>query len=428
MKKSFIKNSYWKDIILQTSGNTIAQVVGLIGMPILTRLYVPETFATQAIFIQLVTFLTAIISFRYEYFIQLLEDINQSHTLILWIAKIGLVMTTILTGGLIILDKSNILRQFDLTFSKYYYFAPITAYLISLSFAFKHEAERQEAFKATSIAEIVSKSSYIGAGISLAKILNGLGLILTTAFSAVGRLIYLRDYISSFISNIKNISSDKILVKIFAKRSIGLVSSNTILSISGLLPLIIISKQYGANNLGQFSLVMSTIFLPSGLIGSAVGNVFYQRTAKLWNSKDSDGLKKIWKDTILKLLLFAIPTYAVIYLISPWVYPLVFGDQWKLSGEIAQLMTIAAFFSFLAGPIDRISLVLGIGFYLPAIHLLRLAVIAVVSFLTIFESLNYLTFIIILSIGLSSVYILDILSGRFYFIARYTKQGFRHNT
>ncbi len=390
-------------------------------MPILTRLYVPETFAIQAIFIQLVTFLTAIISFRYEYFIQLLEDVSQSYTLILWIAKIGLLMTTILTGGLVILDKSSILSQFDLTFSKYYYFAPITAYLVSLSFAFKHEAERQEAFKATSIAEIVSKSSYIGAGISLAKILDGLGLILTTVFSAVGRLIYLHRYVSSFLSNVRDIDNNKRLVKIFAKRSIGLVSSNTILSISGLLPLIVISKQYGANNLGQFSLVMSTIFLPSGLIGSAVGNVFYQRTAKLWNNKEFDSLKKIWKDTIIKLLMFAIPTYTIIYLISSWIYPLIFGDQWKVSGEIAQFMTIAAFFSFLAGPIDRISLVLGIGFYLPAIHLFRLITIISVSALAIFESLDYLTFIIILSIGLSFVYITDILLGRFYFVEKYTK-------
>lgn len=421
MKKAFLKNSYWKDILLQTSGNTIAQVIGLIGMPILTRLYVPETFAIQAIFIQLVTFLTAIISFRYEYFIQLLEDVSQSYTLILWIAKIGLLMTTILTGGLVILDKSSILSQFDLTFSKYYYFAPITAYLVSLSFAFKHEAERQEAFKATSIAEIVSKSSYIGAGISLAKILDGLGLILTTVFSAVGRLIYLHRYVSSFLSNVRDIDNNKRLVKIFAKRSIGLVSSNTILSISGLLPLIVISKQYGANNLGQFSLVMSTIFLPSGLIGSAVGNVFYQRTAKLWNNKEFDSLKKIWKDTIIKLLMFAIPTYTIIYLISSWIYPLIFGDQWKVSGEIAQFMTIAAFFSFLAGPIDRISLVLGIGFYLPAIHLFRLITIISVSALAIFESLDYLTFIIILSIGLSFVYITDILLGRFYFVEKYTK-------
>src|SRR5690606_4627856 len=108
--------------------------------------------------------------------------------------------------------------------------------------------------------------------------------------------------------NIKKIKINKELIKKYKGRAKGMVISNTILTFSGLLPILFISKQYGATSLGQFSLVMATIFLPSGLVGAAVGNVFYQRSANLWNTGSYIELKNLWQDTLIKLIFFAIPT------------------------------------------------------------------------------------------------------------------------
>jgi len=248
-----------------------------------------------------------------------------------------------------------------------------------------------------------------------------LGLIVTTIFGALGRILSLRLYLFSFLLDIKNVQLQKQLIASFTTRSIGMVSSNSILSLTTLIPILFISNTYGANNLGQFSLVMSTIFLPSGLIGSAVGSVFYQRSAKLWNSNLFIDVKLLWKDTIFKLLIFALPTYLIIFFISPWIYPLIFGSNWQIAGETAQTMTIAAFFSFLAGPMDKISLVVGRGSYLPIIHFLRLLIISVSVVIAIYIELNYIHFTTLLSLSLSLIYGLDLYLGRFYLIEKHSK-------
>ncbi|MEZ2691702.1 lipopolysaccharide biosynthesis protein [Psychrobacter faecalis] len=421
MYKVIKKNSYWKDVFLQASGNTIAQVIGILGMPILTRLYAPEAFATQAIFVQVVGFLAAFISFRFEYFLQLLDDITQSYSFILWILCVGFIMTLFSTLVIFILNITNFFDFFNIITSSIFYLAPVAAYSICISTAIKHEAQRQGDFKSTSIAEVSSKFSYIASGAILSLFLNNLGLILTTVFGSIGRIISLRGYFLSFISNIKKINIDKKLLNVYRGRAKGMVLSNTILSFSSLLPMFFISKQFGANTLGQFSLVMATVFLPSGLIGSAVGNVFYQRSAQLWNLKNFIGLKYLWTETLVKLILFGLPIYLIIFLVSSRAYPFVFGNQWLQAGEVAKLMSIAAFFSFLAGPLDRMSLVLGIGYYLPLIHFCRVLMIISVMALVYILNLEYIDFILIFSIGMSLIYFFDIILCRFYFLQKWTE-------
>ena len=118
------RNVYWKDIVLQASGNTIAQFVGIIFMPLLTRLYNPESFALQAIFIQSVILLTAFVTFRFEYFLQLVRSNEEANSLILWILRIGLVMTIVLSVIILLLDKYDFFIYFGIESSEYLYLAP----------------------------------------------------------------------------------------------------------------------------------------------------------------------------------------------------------------------------------------------------------------------------------------------------------------
>lgn len=419
MSKYLSKNrSYWKDVVFQASGNTVAQVIGIAGMPILTRLYAPETFAIQAVFIQIVALLTAFITFRFEYFLQLVGDIKESYSLIRFVLSVGFWMMIFLTFVFFVLDIIGFFKYFNILMSNYFYFAPITAYFICISIVFQHEAQRQEDFKSTAVAEVSSKIGYISIGAMLAIFTNGIGLILTTIAGSVAKLISLRKYVCFFLYSYKEIKINKYLISIYKARSIGMIVSNTILTCSGLLPILFISKQYNTDILGQFSLVMATVFLPSGLIGRAVGNVFYQRSAKLWNMNDFEGFKEIWTETFIKLLVFALPIYLFIYFVSSWAYPFAFGEQWLVAGKIAELMSIAAFFSFLAGPLDRMSLVLGIGFYLPLIHFFRLIVVLLGIYLAVFFDFKSYEFFLFYSSSMAFIYMIDIIVSRFYLLNR----------
>jgi O-antigen/teichoic acid export membrane protein len=106
---------------------------------------------------------------------------------------------------------------------------------------------------------------------------------------------------------------------------------------------------------------MATIFLPSGLLGTAIGQVYYQRAAKQW--AEGSAFSTLWRDMVHKLLIIGVPTYAGVALFSDVAYPFVFGDQWHLAGEFATWMAIAAFASFVSSPMDRTCLIVGAASY-----------------------------------------------------------------
>ena len=72
VKQRLSQSPYWKDIIWQASGNSLAQGIGILSMPILTRIYTPNDFAILNIFIQVVAFMS-IMTLRYEYFIIIIK-------------------------------------------------------------------------------------------------------------------------------------------------------------------------------------------------------------------------------------------------------------------------------------------------------------------------------------------------------------------
>ncbi|MDP1334928.1 hypothetical protein Q6252_27990, partial [Klebsiella pneumoniae] len=96
-------------------------------------------------------------------------------------------------------------------------------------------------------------------------------LILTSLSSAVGKIFALKAYLIKLLSLKAALISKEDSPRIrFAKSANSMVVSHLFLTVSGSLPILFISYQYGVEKLGQFTMVMATIFLPSGLIGVAI--------------------------------------------------------------------------------------------------------------------------------------------------------------
>ena len=111
--------------------------------------------------------------------------------------------------------------------------------------------------------------------------------------------------------------------------------SHGMLAITGLAPLAYVGYRYGESLTGQFALVIGTLALPTTLVGNAIGQVFYQRASQLFaNGKSFDSLFL----ANAKLLLFvAVPAFLFVAVTGPFLYPLVFGAQWYVAGQTAQI-------------------------------------------------------------------------------------------
>src|SRR5690606_15587793 len=67
------------------------------------------------------------------------------------------------------------------------------------------------------------------------------------------------------------------LSRAYSRLGGSLVISHVFLSCTAAIPSVFIAHAYGSEMLGQFALAFQAVYLPSALLGSAIGNVYYQR-------------------------------------------------------------------------------------------------------------------------------------------------------
>jgi teichuronic acid exporter len=357
-------SSYWRDVAWQLSGTSLAQLVGIAGLPVLTRLYTPEDFAVQSLFLQVVNYGTALVTWRYEYFVQLPkldDDVRALNRLVLVLGCITLLVFTPLFW---IFRNTLAAPLGNSEVATWLFLVPLSAVLFSWAVAAQHNAQRFADFRTSGLSELAGKLAYVSTGIGGALIHPGaFGLIITTAVAAIGKLGFVllrrpargRAPLRSDIDAVRRVKS------LYGRLATATVVSHLLSTSALAIPQVAIARLYGADVLGQIALVLATIFLPSAFLGTAIGQVYYQRAAKQW--ADGSAFSTLWRDMAQKLLMIGVPVFAIVALLSEVAYPFVFGDQWRLAGEFATWMSIASFASFVSSPMDRTCLIVGAASY-----------------------------------------------------------------
>ena len=363
----------------------------------------------QNIFLQLVMFFSGIMTWRYEYFFQMLKSDQQARLLMIGLIKTGLASGLIITAVIYVFSaQAAEVLSLD-SRANWLIIAPLSAFLVSLALACQHNAQRAGSYKVSALSEVFGKSAYVASG-ALLSLVSANGLIFTTLFGALGKIVSILPYSKGLIA--ARCDAPIVTISPFkehAKGAHALVASHVLVTISSAAPIFFISAHYGTEILGQFSMVMATVFLPSGLIGAAIGQVFYQRAAS--HSDQPVILRSLWAVTVRKLVLFGAPIYLLAGFMSPWIYPFVLGGQWHDAGLYAQFLVVGAFSAFISTPLDRISLVLRKNYYLPVIHSLRLVLTGLVLLIAEHYALDFQEFLILYVLQTSFVYLLDLFIG-----------------
>ena len=181
-------SSHWRDVAWQSSGASLAQLVGIAGMPVLTRLYTPKDFAVQSLFLQVVTYATALVTWRYEYFIQLPKSVDDVHALNRLVLVLGCIFVLVSTPVLWIFRNAFAIPLGNPDVAPWLFLAPATALFFSWAVAAQNNAQRLADFRTSGLSELVGKLAYVSTGIVGALIYPGaVGLVITTAVAAIGK-------------------------------------------------------------------------------------------------------------------------------------------------------------------------------------------------------------------------------------------------
>jgi O-antigen/teichoic acid export membrane protein len=241
----------------------------------------------------------------------------------------------------------------------YLLLVPVTVFAIGIYTIFNFWLNRKGSYKNISAGKIArsATSSFLSIGFAYTLLKTG-GLIIA---DTIGQLV------AGFFVFFKSLKSDKDKIQFISRKSMILQSKryihfpkfNIISGLfekgSGQLPVILLSSFFGTAISGFFSLSQRIIAAPGALIGSSVGDVFRQQASIEFLEKGN------CRDTFLNLLkllfLLAIIPFLIIFFFAPFLFSFIFGAEWRIAGEYAQIMTVMFFLSFIVSPLSNMFII-----------------------------------------------------------------------
>ncbi len=105
--------------------------------------------------------------------------------------------------------------------------------------------------------------------------------------------------------------------------------------------------------LGQFQLAWAIMQVPVGLIAGSIAQVFLKKLSDI----EPGAMTPLVRTVLMRAFLAALGPFTLLYILAPWLFPLVFGSTWHDAGYYARALTPWLFMNVLTSPVSNIFVV-----------------------------------------------------------------------
>lgn len=334
-------------------GTAFAQALGVMVLPIITRLYSPEEFALFAVYVSIVGILAVAACLRFEIAIPLPEKDEDALSLFILSLLSNICITALITVTIFFFQEPILAVIQQPQLKPFLWFVPIGVFFAGLYNSLQYWTTRKKQFSTIAKTRITQSVAS-----SLVQIGGGY-----FRFGAIGLIV---GQIINFSAGIFRlfISFWKESKPLFNKISITRVKRNwkkydkfpkysTFESLANVaaiqLPIIIIAAVSIGPEAGYLMLAMKVMAIPMGLIGGAIAQVYLAHAPEHYNKGE---LRTYTIQTIKQIAKIAVVPIIGIGLISPIIFPLVFGASWAKAGYMLLWMVPWFILQILSSPVS----------------------------------------------------------------------------
>lgn len=315
-------NIFFKNVAILASGTIISQLIVIATSPVLSRIYLVESFGLLSLFTSYLTISAVISTGRYELALSLPEEDDDARKLVQLILVIGFV-SMIFYYCLIFFLREIIHLQNRVELLNYWwiYFAPLYIFFIAVYSGLSYWFQRKKKYKKIAVANALQVIFT-----ALLSIMFGLfqiewGMILSLIISIFFTIVFLfKDY------HKENKIFPRKEVKVIARRFISFPKYMTVsdlsLTLSQQLTPIFFSFMFSTSIVGFYSMANRMLRLPNIVITSAIGNVF--RNDAIDEIRIKGNCNDLYKSTFKKLIIMALPIYLLLFILSPVLFSFFF--------------------------------------------------------------------------------------------------------
>jgi O-antigen/teichoic acid export membrane protein len=349
--------SFTQNFLILFTGNSIGQAIPFVLAPFISRLYKPEEIAVQENFLAMASLIAIVAAARFDLAILIPTDDKKAKSLF----SLSFIITSLVSlFSLSTLFFSEDIARFYKTpeLSDYIVFLAPSIFLLSALSIYNQWVLRNKKYPLLTsmrvLQSIVQNSGYVvlgylGWGISGLFWAWTIGLFLPVLWMFLQE----RGIFKSLSFSGKELKDVAIEHRDFPM--VNSIHAFTDILATQFLLYWLITNNFGALALGLFSVMNRYLRAPLNLVGSAVGQLYFREVGAKRGDK-TDQLKLFYR-SIRIISMVTIPAMILILFKGPWIFEMYLGENWREAGVLAQIMSPAILFNFLASVVSTTPLI-----------------------------------------------------------------------
>ncbi len=324
--------SILKNILKISTGTLFAQILMLIGTPIITGLYEKEVIGIYALFISTLNVTTSFVTLAYDNTIVLPSRKDDAQALL----KI-----TLISGGVLSIVTSITLYipiEFFVKYKEIIFFIGLGTFLQVVINSLNYSKIRDDLFTKLSKSKVLRSIIILAFQIGLFS-LGSYGLLLGFIVASFCVIIYLMYKDKNILTGVFKYQNKQILFKNairYKEYPKYFCWSNLIFAISSSLPILIFSEYFSLSQVAIYSVASSIMIQPASLISSSIRPVLLSEMAKKKGNKES--ILFLHNKTFYILFFLGVILSIVIYFILPKIVIFIFGEKWTESAYMVRFL------------------------------------------------------------------------------------------
>lgn len=341
------------------TGSIAARAIGLVSIPILTRLYTPEDFGLFALFLAVIGILAPLLSLRFVIAIPLPRTNGMAMNVLMLSAMLSLAFT-LAAAILLWVSGSTLLGWMGMEVLAPWWWLIALGLLGAAAYELLSTwANRRRAYRIMAQTQVMQR--LMG---SVVKIVLGLfavtplGLLLGQVVMESGGIgALLGRFKADFRDNIRHVRRHRLVL--VARRYWGFFAYGlpafALLVLSTKLPVIFFAGLFDLGDVGQFGLAYSVIALPTLVLATNLAKVLFAEVAAL-NRKDIAMQLSLMKRVVSVSAVLAVPGCVLVAIASIYLLPIILGSDWEDTGLYAALLSPIIVSQVISNPVTRLLL------------------------------------------------------------------------
>lgn len=339
-----------RQVLTVLSGTTMAQLITIVGMIPLARLYSPTDFGLFAIAQSIVLAGTMVAALRYDIAIVLPESQSAARTVHRLASRIILLTCVVLAVILLLAHRVVSEHYGNPSFGIWLTVTALIVYAMAQIMNTQNWLIRMKQFGLISQNRVLAAALMLTAQLVCAPLVGFEGLLIGMLVGQVLTLIVLNRRVPELRTS-HPVDAPAIREMAVRYKKMPLLNApNVLVDAVRDAGINILIGNIALGSLGQYSLANKATNAPVYLIRGAIAQVFLPLMARARPGE----LTPLVTRLLIRIGLVATPVFLVFYWLAPWLFPLLLGDQWGQAGLIAQALMPWLFMNTFTSPLANV--------------------------------------------------------------------------